>query len=380
MQRTSPVQPPHRPDPFTRAAAGDPAPLRDPEAPAAAPITAQAQVALGLQFLQGRDRPRDPEQALRWFRCAADQGHPQGMGEVGALLASPGPWHDPEAARAWLIRAAAAGFARAHVDLGRLLLEQGEEAKGWASLRMGASTGAEEAWAPLARHFADHPEADPGPEGDWMERAADRGSGDAWLVMARRRAQEGLAGLALVAFRRAAGAGRREALHEAATLLLALGRRREALDGFRTAVRNGSSAALIPLARLLLEEGAAWEAEEHLRKASLEGSAEAMHLRAMILLTQGGDAEMAKNLLWHAAAAGWPEAMFRFGDLLFTGARDPATRAQGLHWLRCAEAAGHREAVARLAAVQEARRTRPRQGLGRTWPRRLWPFRRPSAP
>jgi uncharacterized protein len=378
MHRTSNLHPAHRPDPFARASTGDLAPLRDPSTLAAPPTTPEDQIALGLQFLQGLGHLRDPEQALAWFRCAAEQGNPQAMGRMGALLATPGPGFDAQAARAWLAQAAAADYPQAHADLGRLLLAEGEEAEGWGHLRQAAASEVEAAWPLLARRYADHPEEDPGPEGDWMERTANQGSGDAWLVLARRRTRAGLPGLALVAFRRAAESGRRDAFHEAGILLLSLGRRREGRDWLRSAARYGVTASLVPLARLLMDEGASWEAEELLLRASQEGSVEAMYLRARILMTQGGDAQTARNLLWHAASGGWPEAMFHFGDLLLKGARDPATRAQGLHWLRRAGAAGHPDAVARLAALQEARSTRPRSGQGATWPRRLWPFRRPT--
>jgi TPR repeat protein len=332
MKKPSNPPNPHPPDPFTRKNADRRTKLRPPAGDGAGFTPAQLN-AKALKALHGEGRPRDLEEAARWFRRAAEQGLPEAMDHLGLLLL--GPLLEPEEGRAWLERARAEGWAEAAFHLGRLLLAAGELAPALARLREAAAAGVDAAWLDLAVLYAEDPGADPGPApGDGMERAAQRGCAEAWLVLARRAVRGEDLENALPAFRRAGDGGLREAFAEAGDILVARNRGGEAVEFYRSAVRKGSVRALLPLARLILEREDFREADMLLRSASREGSAEAMFLRGMLLFRLDGDPQEALNLLWHAAEGGWPEAMLRFGEFTLQNAGDQAARARGIHWLR----------------------------------------------
>jgi len=88
---------------FAQAEAGDP----------------NAAFAMGMACLGGRDgMPKDPGEARRWLRTAAEGGHLEAMVEYASLLRwDIGGFKDPAAADQWLQRAAEAGHAGARMQV-----------------------------------------------------------------------------------------------------------------------------------------------------------------------------------------------------------------------------------------------------------------------
>ena len=104
---------------------GDYVAARAAWAPLASAGDAEAQYYLGHLHAKGEGVARDPGQALRWFRAAAEQGEPYGQFALGyvyehGLGAAP----DLAAAVRWYRAAAAQGNLAARNNLG-LMYEQG---------------------------------------------------------------------------------------------------------------------------------------------------------------------------------------------------------------------------------------------------------------
>ena len=77
---------------------------------------------VGMHYLKGRDVPRDPKAALKWFERAANKGVVVAMYRLGAMYEQGiGVAKDPAKAKAWYERAAQRGNVRAMHNLGVLL-------------------------------------------------------------------------------------------------------------------------------------------------------------------------------------------------------------------------------------------------------------------
>jgi TPR repeat protein len=83
----------------------------------------RAQLLLGMAFEFGQGVEKDLEEAMHWYRIAADRGDPEAQTNLGYLYetGSTGPENPVEAAK-WYLRAAVSGFARAQFNLGTLYL------------------------------------------------------------------------------------------------------------------------------------------------------------------------------------------------------------------------------------------------------------------
>ncbi len=94
-------------------------------APLATAGDAAAQYYLGHLYAKGEGVARDPGQALRWFRAAAEQGEPYGQFALGYVYEHGlGAAADLGAAVRWYRAAAAQGNLAARNNLG-LMYEQG---------------------------------------------------------------------------------------------------------------------------------------------------------------------------------------------------------------------------------------------------------------
>ena len=99
---------------------------------------AQLQMGLAYEFGQGTDK--NIENAMHWYRIAADKGDPVAQTDLGYLYETGGngPGNLGEAAK-WYLRAAVSGLSRAKFNLGVLYLEgngfqrSDEEAAHWIS-------------------------------------------------------------------------------------------------------------------------------------------------------------------------------------------------------------------------------------------------------
>jgi uncharacterized protein len=82
---------------------------------------AQAQLALGLAYMEGDGMLIDARQAVHWFEKAARAGNVEAQYHLGmALLDGHGVVQDYQAAFKWLDQAARKGYPAAQYDLGRL--------------------------------------------------------------------------------------------------------------------------------------------------------------------------------------------------------------------------------------------------------------------
>ena len=80
----------------------------------------EAQVELGMRYLNGREAPRDNALAARWYRSAAEAGHPEAQYWYGYILQYDQPGALRSEVVAWYRRAADAGHASAEYRLGSL--------------------------------------------------------------------------------------------------------------------------------------------------------------------------------------------------------------------------------------------------------------------
>lgn len=83
----------------------------------------RAQLQLGIAFEFGQGVDKNIEEAMHWYRIAADRGDPEAQTDLGYLyeIGSTGSENPAEAAK-WYLRAAVSGFARAQFNLGTLYL------------------------------------------------------------------------------------------------------------------------------------------------------------------------------------------------------------------------------------------------------------------
>ncbi len=82
---------------------------------------ADAQYAVGEAYLKGRGPTVNPQEALKWFRRAARQGHPKALYRLGYMhLRGIGTRRDPGRAFELIRRAAEAGYSPAQYQLGRM--------------------------------------------------------------------------------------------------------------------------------------------------------------------------------------------------------------------------------------------------------------------
>ncbi len=85
---------------------------------------AAAQHEMGTRLLEGRNMPRDPAQALNWFRKSAEQNYAPAQYRLGTLFEKGiGVTADSKDAALWYGRAAEAGHVRAMHNLGVLLAD-----------------------------------------------------------------------------------------------------------------------------------------------------------------------------------------------------------------------------------------------------------------
>ena len=80
-----------------------------------------AQFGLGWMHENGEGVTKDAAEALRWYRLAAEQGHPGACDKVARFYdGGLGVAEDKQEAIRWFKRAVKAGFAHAETDLVRL--------------------------------------------------------------------------------------------------------------------------------------------------------------------------------------------------------------------------------------------------------------------
>ncbi|MBF0425725.1 MAG: sel1 repeat family protein [Magnetococcales bacterium] len=218
----------------------------------------EAQYNLGLLYQRGLGVTPDAEVAQIWYRRSAEQGFAPAMHNLASLLS-------PAAAREWYRRAALAGYTPAMNNLAQLLSRRtpphGDptaadlaEATSW--WRRGAEKGDTESafWYGVALLDGRGVTSDPTGALHWLNKAAERGSSDAHLILGRiYRAGYGTVAKdgqkSLEHLRKAAEMGSTVAMYDLGLQLLADDKQDEALSWLQRAGAGG-----FPPARVLIEK------------------------------------------------------------------------------------------------------------------------------
>jgi TPR repeat protein len=142
------------------------------------PDDGPAMTLVGELYRDGLGLPRNPQEAVRWYKLAADRGDPPGAFALAlSYLRGFGVKQDAQAAVPWLELAAVAGHPGAVYNLGMLALqgERPDHAKAASLFRRAAELGNSEAAYALGLQYRqglgvtrDGPRA-----AFWLKRAAD---------------------------------------------------------------------------------------------------------------------------------------------------------------------------------------------------------------
>jgi TPR repeat protein len=214
------------PSEFARLLSGDQAEAARWVRAAAVQGSPAAQLRLGRLLLEGTGVRKDADAALRWFMTAARDNDVEAMNMVGRCHENGwGVAVDMQAAATWYRRAAERGDAWAQYNLGHLLLDGNGIARDHAAA------------------FA------------WYSRAAAQGHPRALNLVARCLEHgwgtERDSTAAARAYRQSAEAGYFRGQYNHATILLAAGRRADALKWFGRAAANGPPALRVRIAEML---------------------------------------------------------------------------------------------------------------------------------
>ena len=147
---------------------------------------AEAQIALGWAYANGRGVPRDIAEAVRWFRRAAEQGVANAQYALGAMYDNgQGVVQDDAEAVRWYRMAAEQGFAEAQYNLGNMyangrgVVRDDAEAVRW--FRMAAEQGDAQAQFNLGVMYANGRGVvrDDAEAVRWWRMAAEQGGAEA---------------------------------------------------------------------------------------------------------------------------------------------------------------------------------------------------------
>jgi hypothetical protein len=277
--------------------------------------------------------------AQRAARKAAGAGHPSAMDSLGTLLHEQG---SPAQAEQWYRTAAHAGHSGAMANLAFLLAQRGDDNQAEQWYRTAAEAGHFGAMSHLAVLLAG--QGHPGQAAEWHRKASHAGQITAEPPPAAE--DQHLADQAEQRYRRAAGAGDRDAMAHLGFLLAQREESGEAEYWYRKAAAAGNTHAMNNLAILLAGQGHSGEAEHWYRKAIGSGGsgvAGATFNLGSLYETQE-NSRQAEQWYRTAAAMGHTAAMTSLGALL---------ARQGLHsqaeqWYRKAAAAGDTHAMRKL--------------------------------
>lgn len=270
----------------------------------------EAMAALGRLLLQERG-PEARESAGKWLRQAASLGDRDGQYHLGWLLAQPGAAHDDVAAFGWFVKAAGQGHVGAQVAAAAHLLAG-----------RGVSKDQKAAAA-------------------WLERAAGAQDPVANYLLGRLRENEGGSGQdrARNAYRIAAAAGHREAQFAIAAMLArssVAADRKEAVEWFAKAHEDGHRAAANRLGEAY-RDGAGVVRQSDKAKAYFEVAANHGDANAMYNLAKmydgglGETRDTGQALRWYARAAeqGHEEAGAVVAGLLNSSVKTSALGLKG---------------------------------------------------
>lgn len=297
---------------------GDPARAVPMLQSAAAVSQSRAAALLASLYEDGLGTAKSLEEALRWYRFAAEHGQPEAMVALGRLMLLESGPEAREAAWNWLHQAASLGNRDGQYHLGWLLAQPGaayddKQAFQWflkaaAQGHVGAQIAAASQLL-AGKGVARDQQAAAG----WLERAAATLDPVANYLLGHLREAEGPAARdkARDAYRIAAVAGHREACFALAEMLVgspAAADRKEAVELFTKANEGGHRAAANRLGEAYRDGvGVAPQlvtAKDYFQFAANQGDAKAMYnLARMQNEGLGGPRDTRQALEWYAKAA-----------------------------------------------------------------------------
>lgn len=375
----------------------------------AAAGSAASRHALGLAAFHGQGVPKSPEQALQWFRLAADQGYPDAQAMVGIMqVYGMGTAKDVEQGLAWLRRGAEQGAANAQYELGHRYRwgdgvgQDYPQALRW--LRQAADQDRGDAMADLGGMYR-HGEGMPRDDGQaefWYRRGALLGNSVAMdglgtafefgesvardyakaALMYRAAAELGNASAAVslgllyengkgvkqdysaaaALFRQASEQGNHTGTSNLSLMYLH-GRgvprdARHAADLNRKAIEQGSVSALTGLG-YQYDQGLGVPQDYAQARAWYEKAAEHRHPVAEFNLANiygrglGVAVDLAKAMHWYRRSAedGDRDAQFRLAEGLYFGDGAPKNRAEAVEWYAKSAAQGLDAAQSKLGEI-----------------------------
>lgn len=276
----------------------------------------RAAALLGSLREDGRGIEKSIEDAVHWYRVAADQGQANAMAALGRLLLQQ-PAARNEASRL-LQKAAQLEDATGQYYLGWLLAQPNDEsrddAQAYAWFSRAAGQGHVGAQVAVAIHLLEGRGVpkDTGMAREWLERASEKQDPVAHYLLGRLSEDAGQAGLdkARNSFRVAAIAGHREAQFALAVILaksVTEADRKEAAEWFARADEAGHKAAANRLGELHRDGAGALQQLERarsiFRRAAEQGDANAMYnLAHMQNMGLGGPQDTVDALKWYTRA------------------------------------------------------------------------------
>ncbi len=338
---------------------------------------------LGFLYANGLGVPKDAQEALHWYRRAAEGGHAGAMFDLAGMFAEgQGVPKNAEEAVRWYRRAAEAGHGRAMYGLatmyanGQGVAKDSREVLRW--FHRAAEVGLATAMASLGETYLygrgvvkDEEEA-----ARWFRRAADAGDALAMFNMGALYASgQGVPRddkEAVRWYRAGADAGNAGAMYNLG-VMYANGQGGlpknppEALRWFRRAAEAGVAPAMVSLGgRYFYGRDVKKDEQEAVRwfrRAADLGDAEAMfNLGVLSAKGLGGIAKSEEEALrWfrRAAEAGDPDAMYSLGRSYETGQGIAKSLTEAMKWYRRAAGRGLPSAIERLRVLGQEAAVRP---------------------
>lgn len=287
----------------------------------------RAAALLGSLHEEGRGTAKSREDAMRWYRLAADRGEARAMAALGRLLLQDRRPEARESAWQWLRQSARLEDRDGQYHLGWLLAQPGAARDDIQAYQLFVKAAAQDhvgAQVAAAIHLlaGRGVATDKKAAADWLQRAAKAQDPVAHYLLARMREDAGEGDHKAVrnSYRIAATAGHREAQF-ALGAILAKSRvdteRKEAVGWFAKAHEAGHRAATNRLGEIYRD--------------------------GTVVLQQP---EKAKGYFKEAAERGDANAMYNLAQMLNDGLGGPRDTDQALTWYTRSAEQGHQEAVA----------------------------------
>lgn len=313
---------------------------------AAASGDPRAAVLLGSLHEEGLGTVKSREEALRWYRLAAEHGQPEAMAALGRLLLEESGPQARESAWQWLRQAARMDDRDGQYQIGWLLAQPGsthDDPQAFQWFIKAAGQGHVGAQIAAASHLRGGigVSKDQKAAAGLLERAAAMQDPVANYLLGRLREEEGGSSRnkALDAYRIAAAAGHREARFALAVMLAASSAeadRKEAVEWFAKAHEGGHRAAANHLGEAYRDGMGVVrqydKAKDYFQYAANQGDAKAMYNLAWMQNDGlGGPRDTDQALKWYARAAeqGHEGAARVVGGLLNSSVKTSALGLKG---------------------------------------------------